>query len=110
MKPKRRDFLKMGSLAVVSLAALSRAGHAPAQARALPHLAESDPQASALGYRSDARKVDGKKFATYKPGQDCDDCVQFEGRKGEAWAPCKIFPGKAVSAKGWCSAFQPKKA
>jgi hypothetical protein len=36
--------------------------------------------------------------------------VQFEGKKGETWGPCKIFPGKAVNSHGWCSAFQPKKA
>ena len=110
MHPKRREFLKFGSLTVVSLAAMTRAVHAPAQAKALPHLAESDAQATALGYKNDAKKVDAKKFANYKAGLDCDDCVQFEGKKGEAWGPCKIFPGKAVNAKGWCSAFQPKKA
>jgi high potential iron-sulfur protein len=110
MKPQRRDFLKLGSIAVISLAALSRAARAPAQGKALAHLPESDPQAAALGYRHDATKVDGKRFANYKPGQDCDDCLQFEGKKGDAWGGCKIFPGKAVNAKGWCSAFQPKKA
>ena len=54
--------------------------------------------------------VDAKKYPNYRLGVDCDDCVQFEGKKGQPWGPCKIFPGKAVSAKGWCSAFQPKKA
>jgi len=110
MKPQRRDFLRVGSLAVVSLAALSRAGHASAQAKALPHVAETDPQAQALGYKNDAKQVDRKKFAMYQPGQDCDDCVQWEGKKNDAWAPCKIFPGKAVNAKGWCAAFVKKKA
>ena len=89
---------------------MSHALHAHAQAKALPHLAENDPQAAALGYRHDAKKVDAKKFANYKLGQDCDDCSQWEGKKAEAWAACKIFPGKAVNAKGWCAAFQPKKA
>lgn len=109
MKSQRRDFLKIGSIALVSLGALARAGQAPAQAKALPRLAESDPTAQALGYKHDAKQVDRKKFANYQPGQDCDDCVQFEGKKGEAWAPCKIFPGKAVNAKGWCAAYQVKK-
>ena len=110
MKPQRRDFLKNGSIAFVSLALLTRAAQAPAQAKALPHVAENDPTAVALGYRHDAKKVDRKKFANYKPGTDCDDCVQYEGKKGETWGPCKIFPGKAVNSHGWCSAFQPKKA
>jgi hypothetical protein len=97
MDPERRDLLKAGSLMLVSLAAMTRAVHSHAQAKALPHLA-------------DANKVDRQKFPAYKPGTDCDDCIQFEGKKKEAFGPCKIFPGKAVSAKGWCSAFQPKKA
>ena len=110
MKPQRRTFLRQGSIAIVSLALLTRAARSDAQAKALPRLAENDPQAAALGYKNDAKKVDAKKFANYKPGTDCDDCIQYEGRKGEAWGPCKIFPGKAVNAHGWCSAFQPKKA
>jgi len=110
MDPERRELLKQGSIVLVSLAALSRVTHSHAQAKGLPQLAENDPQAAALGYRHDAKKVDGKKFANYKSGTDCDDCIQYEGKKGEAWGPCKIFPGKAVNAKGWCSAFQPKKA
>ena len=110
MDPERRDLLKKASFAVVSLAALSRAAHSHAQAKGLPHLAENDATAAALGYREDAKKVDKAKYANYKPGTDCDDCVQFEGKKGETWGPCKIFPGKAVNSHGWCSAFQPKKA
>jgi len=112
MDSERRDLLKKGSIALISLAALQHAAHSHAQAKAtpLPRLAESDPQAAALGYRNDAKMVDAKKYPNYRLGLDCDDCVQFEGKKKEAWGPCKIFPGKAVSAKGWCAAFQPKKA
>ena len=110
MDPERRDLLKKASFTIVSLAALAHSAHSHAQPKALPHLAENDPQAAALGYKNDAKKVDAKKFANYKAGTDCDDCLQFEGKKGEAWGPCKIFPGKAVNAHGWCSAFQPKKA
>jgi len=112
MDPERRDLLKKGSFALVSFAALSHAAHSHAQAKAkpLPHLAENDPTAAALGYKNDAKQVDKAKYANYKLGQECDDCAQFEGKKGEAWGPCKIFPGKAVNAKGWCAAFQPKRA
>jgi hypothetical protein len=110
MDPERRDLLKKGSIALISLAALQHAMRSHAQAKALPHLAETDTQAAALGYRNDARKVDKIKFGNWRAGLDCDDCVQFEGKKGEAWGACKIFPGKAVNAKGWCSAFQPKRA
>jgi hypothetical protein len=110
MEPQRRDFLKVGSLAAVSLAALWRAQRAGAQAKPLPRLDEKDPQAQALGYRNDARLVDRMKFPSYQPGVICEHCLHFEGRKSDDWAPCKIFPGKAVAANGWCSAFQRKKA
>jgi hypothetical protein len=105
----RREFLRTGSIAFVALATLTRTSGTAAQGKDLPRLAENDPQAAALGYRHDARKVDAKKFPAYKPGTDCDDCLQYEGRKSEAWGPCKLFPGKAVNAKGWCAAFAPKK-
>jgi hypothetical protein len=109
MDPERRDLLKAGSLMLVSLAALTRAAHSHAQAKGLPHVAENDAQATALGYREDAKKVDRAKFANYKPGTDCDDCIHYKGKKKEAYGPCDIFPGKSVSVHGWCTAFQPKK-
>ncbi|MGH7262243.1 MAG: high-potential iron-sulfur protein, partial [Nitrospiraceae bacterium] len=38
-------------------------------------------------------------------GQDCASCQLFQGKPGDAWGPCPIFPGKNVNAKGWCSAY-----
>jgi len=108
MKPQRRDFLKSGSISLVSIALLSRAGNAPAQAKGAPHVDEKDATAMALGYRQDATKVDKAKYANYKPDQHCANCVQFKGKPGDAWAACGIFPGKEVSGKGWCSAWQKK--
>ena len=32
----------------------------------------------------------------------------YQERAGDAWGPCQIFPGKDVSAKGWCTAYQKK--
>ena len=108
MTPQRRRFLMTGSLALASVAALSRAGHASAQAKAAPHVSEGDAQAVALGYKNDATKADKKKFANWQAGQACSGCMQFEGKPTDAWAPCKIFPGKQVNAKGWCTAFVKK--
>ena len=110
MDPERRDLLKKGSFVLVSLAAVTRAVHSHAKDKALPHLAEDDAQAKALGYRHDSKQVEARKYSNYRLGQDCDDCVHYKGSKREAWGPCDIFPGKAVSVKGWCAAFQPKKA
>jgi hypothetical protein len=77
-----------------------------ARAEDLPHLAESDSTAVALGYREDATKVDPTKYATHKAGQTCANC-RFFGGTG-AWGGCQLFPGKAVTAKGWCSAYNAK--
>jgi len=108
MTLKRRDFLKTGSLTLASIALAARAGAAPAQAKAGPHVSEGDAQAVALGYKNDAAKADRKKFANWQAGQACGGCLQFEGKPTDAWAPCKIFPGKQVNAKGWCTAFVKK--
>jgi hypothetical protein len=113
---KRRLMLKLGSIAVVS-AAMAHAGLAQAQGKdkgkgdakgGMPHLPESDPQGQALGYKEDGSKVDRKKFANYQPAQTCASCQQFQGAAKDAFGPCAIFPGKAVSAKGWCSAWVKK--
>ena len=109
MKPNRinigrRDFLKAGSLAVVSAAIAGGAGAAaPA-----PRVDEKDPQAVSLGYKHDATKVDKAKFPKYAPGQACANCTLFQGKPTDAWAPCPIFANKQVAGKGWCSAYVKK--
>lgn len=69
----RRDFLKIGSLAVASFSLAPREGESLAQT-AQPHVDEKDPQAVSLGYRHDATKVDKKKFAKYQAGGTCAKC------------------------------------
>jgi hypothetical protein len=67
-----------------------------------------DPAAVALGYVEDAGSVDGKKFPTYAPGVTCANCLQLQGKPGEPYRPCLLFPGKLVSAKGWCAGWTPE--
>lgn len=100
----RREFLKLTGAATglgVFVAALPRHVHA----EDLPHLSETDPTAAALGYKEDATKVDAAKYPMYKAGQLCANCKFFGGTDQTPWATCQIFPGKFVSAKGWCSAY-----
>ncbi len=110
MKPERRDFLKRSSLAVTSIVLAARAADATAQQKpaALPRLDEKDPTAAALGYVHDAAKADKKKFASWKPDQDCANCNLYQAKPTDAWGPCAIFPGKQVAAKGWCAAWVKK--
>ena len=101
----RRDFLKAGSLAVVSAAITGSAGKAAAQAARLD---EKDAQAQSLGYKHDATKVDKVKFAKYLAGQNCANCTLYQGKPTDAWGACPLFAGKQVAGKGWCSAYVKK--
>ena len=94
--------------ALAGLAAIPVVSIGTAQAESLPHLGEQDPQAKALGYVDDVAKVDAKSNPTYKAGQDCANCLQLQGKAGDAYRPCNLFPGKLVSAKGWCKAYVKK--
>ena len=71
-------------------------------------LAESDPQAVALGYRDDATKVDAKKYPAWAAGRVCGNCQLFQGKPTDASAPCGVMGGKLVDAKGWCVAWAKK--
>jgi hypothetical protein len=62
----------------------------------------NDAQAKALGYVADSSKVDAKANPNHKPDQKCSRCLQFQGTPADKQAGCNIFPGKAVSAGGWC--------
>ena len=85
---------------------LACAGAARAAADAdKPHLAVNDPTAVALSYQEDGSKVDAKKFPTYKPDQRCSNCLQLQGKAGDAWRPCNLFPGKLVNSNGWCKVY-----
>lgn len=74
----------------------------------LPHVTSDDPTAKAIYYVEDATKVDKSNpmAVRYTKGQHCATCVQLQGDAGADWRPCNLFPGKLVSSKGWCSAWQ----
>ena len=102
----RRDIIKGGLIAgvIVPVVGLGTA-HAAA---ALPALDPADPTAKALGYTTDASKVDTAANPTYKPNQKCAACAQFQGKAGDASGACNIFPGKSVPAGGWCKVWVQK--
>jgi hypothetical protein len=98
--PQRRRWLKLGSLAVLGIAATARAQP--------KRVDENEQQAQALGYKHDAAKVDKAKFKNFQPGQLCSNCNFFKASAGASWGPCDIFAGREVNAKGWCSAWVKK--
>ena len=97
----RRRFFQITAATAALLGSLPRRAWA-----ALPHLSvDKSPTAKALNYVED----DTKAPAPHKPGQDCTACVHYQGKAGEAYGPCALFPGFDVNAKGWCSGFDAKK-
>ena len=101
----RRRFLKLaagGTAAAVLIGGLPRV----ARADDLPHVSEADPTAKALGYVEDAT---ASKDPKHKTGDSCANC-QFYSGGATGYGPCQLFPGKSVSAKGWCVSHTPKKA
>lgn len=106
----RRRFLRTIAAGVAVAPVAAVLSSRPAVAQDLPHLEESDPTAMALGYKHDVAQVDKAKYPQLKPGDDCANCNFFQAKGTEEWAPCQLFPGKAVNTKGWCAGHAPKKA
>jgi hypothetical protein len=110
-RPGRRQWLKLSSIAVVTVAA-ARSGGALAQAAKsgtpAKRVEENEPQAQQLGYKHDAAKVDKAKFPKFQADQLCSNCNFYKAKATDPWGPCDIFAGREVAAKGWCSAWVKK--
>lgn len=104
MKSNRRTFVIQS---VMSAGILATTRLAQAQAPA-PLVQDNDPQAVALGYKSDATKADKAKYPKYAAGQQCANCALYQGKPTDAAGACPLFAGKQVSAKAWCSAWNKK--
>jgi hypothetical protein len=97
----RREFvvqMGVGAGALVSGAAFAQASM----------VAEADANASSLGYKADASKVDKTKFPKFAAGQNCGNCALFQGKAGDKAGNCPLFAGKQVASAGWCSAYAKK--
>lgn len=90
---------------LMTLAASGAALATSAQAQAM--VDEKEPQAAALGYVADAKRVDVKKFPKYAAGQTCANCGIYVAKSDKA-GTCPLFAGKLVAAPGWCSAWVKK--
>jgi len=96
----RRSLVK--ALAV-GAAASAVGGIRSSHAEEFSKLDEKDPKARALGYVENANRVDAKKYPGFLPGSNCENCLQLQGTPGNNFRPCALFPGKLVSASGWCT-------
>jgi hypothetical protein len=102
--PGRRHFLAAAG-GTVSAALLAAALPRLALADDLPHLTSADdPTAKMLNYTENASSA----AAPHQAGQNCANCNFFQG-VGTGYGPCRLYAGKAVNAKGWCSGYATKK-
>jgi hypothetical protein len=99
----RRRFLTGMTTSLAALPFVSLLRQRRAHSQELPKLEESDPTAQALNYVHDASQSD-----TAPADQLCSNCQHYSGADGEEWGPCALFPGKAVSANGWCAGWLQK--
>ncbi len=97
----RRVFLVQSAAAGAALVVGS-------QAQAQTMVSEKDPQAVALGYVSDAKRADTKKFPKYAAGDACQNCQLFQGKPTDKSGGCPLYAGKQVASTGWCSAWTKK--
>ncbi|MGD0490325.1 MAG: high-potential iron-sulfur protein [Steroidobacteraceae bacterium] len=95
----RRAVVKGLALGAAVAAASPRSRGADAEQKLDIH----DPAAVKLGYVEDASRVDPKKFPGFVAGSTCENCMQLQGKAGNNYRPCSLFPGKLVSVGGWCS-------
>jgi len=98
---RRREFM-------IQVSAGSAALLAGSFAMAADMVAETDPQAGALGYKAESSKVDAKKYPTHAATQNCGNCALFQGKAGDKAGMCPLFAGKQVATAAWCSAYAKK--
>jgi hypothetical protein len=105
----RRSIVKSGLIAGALVPAFGLIANT-AGAAALPALDPNDPTAKALGFVNDASKVDASSNPTFKSGQKCSTCAQYQGKASDPTAACNIFVGHSVPAAGWCKVWAAKPA
>jgi hypothetical protein len=105
----RRDFIR-GALGATFFAPAITLTGARALAQGLTPLDPTDPTAHSLGFVTDATQVQASANPTFKAGQHCAACSQFQGKATDASAPCTIYAGHTVPGGGWCRVFTPRSA
>ena len=101
-QPSRRRFIRIGAAALTASPFTGLLLSSTVEAA--EKLSESDPTATALGYKIDATKAPNRKDTSSM----CGNCSLYTGKAGATDGPCSVFGGKLVSAKGWCSAWVKK--
>lgn len=95
---KRRQVMGVLSAGAVTVPLSAVVGTLPSIADDLPLVDPGSAQATALQYMAES-----PDSATV-----CGNCTLYQGAEGDSQGPCPLFPGSAVKADAWCSAYVPK--
>jgi len=87
----------------VAVGSSALAGASVVMAQTPPLLSEKEGEK--LAYAADTSKVDKKRFPKHTADQKCNNCMLYTGKPKDVSGPCSLFPGKHVTAIGWCSAW-----
>lgn len=80
-------------------------------AASLKKVDESEPKATAIGYRHDSAKVDRARYPKHQLDQRCHNCLAWGPEKpGDEWGECDLMSDRLVHRDGWCSSYKPVKA
>ena len=118
MNQKRRKFLKIVGGATLVIPAVLAAVSKFSFAEDLKEIPADDMTAKALGYNSDASKVDTvaypKRAGAEGQKQFCSNCIlltqsglKVSGKDGD-YGKCSVLPSGLVATKGWCNSWVQK--
>lgn len=86
-------------------------GSTPIQAQStLKKVEETEPKATAIGYKHDSARVDKARYPKHEPGHQCNNCLAFAPEKPtDEWGECDLMSDRLVHRNGWCSSYKKKK-
>jgi hypothetical protein len=85
--------------------------HAPGARAAFKNVEESEPKATAIGYRHDSAKVDRARYPKHDLAQKCQNCLAWTPDKpADEWGECDLMSDRMVHRNGWCSSYKKRKA
>ncbi len=122
MQHSRREFIKKAALVTVSVPCVGFLGniispfaYAVGKDTKVPEgqtaVSESDPVASAIGFKHHVKDIDYTKYPQRKKSegknQFCHNCSLYT-RVDESWGKCQMLTSGVVSSGGWCGSWSKK--
>jgi len=71
---------------------------------------ETEPKATAIGYKHDSAKVDRARYPKHNVDQRCHNCLAWAPAKpADEWGECDLMSDRLVHRNGWCSSYKKTK-